>query len=118
MPVPDVVPVLMSRDIFEQTSLRTEDCRPLTIDWGEPDEQGFYTPTFTSHAVDPRIEDGEQEVLFLTSARRVLDAYRRWYTHSSPNSTTVEDDALYMSRTFLRYLSVPTKEEVDEYTGA
>ncbi len=114
MPVPDMVPVLLSRELFEGgMALRNSDCMPLTVEWGEPDEQGFYTPVIRSHDIPPQL-DTEQEVFFLTSNRRIDDAYVRWYTRSGYS----EADAHYYARSLLRYLVIPTEEEVAAYSGA
>ena len=40
--------VLFAEGLMERMFTRTEDGRRLTIEWGEPDEDGFYTPRFTA----------------------------------------------------------------------
>ena len=44
-------PVLVGEGVFD--AARTDDGRVVTVDWGEPDEHGFYTPTFTAHDPEP-----------------------------------------------------------------
>lgn len=44
--------VLMSPELIEQMATRTARGELVTYEWGEPDVDGFYTPTFTVHADD------------------------------------------------------------------
>lgn len=57
----------------------------------------------------------EDEVLFLTSRERLYDAYVRWYRHSGDTSEYAKQQALETSRTLMRYLRIPTIEEVEAY---
>lgn len=59
--------------------------------------------------------DEDEEVLFLTSRQRIYDAYVRWYAHSGDRSGYAIQQALETSRTLMRYLRVPTVEEISRY---
>ncbi len=48
----DVVKVRMSRDLVEQFWARPADGARVTVDWGEPDAEGFHEPVFTRHDDD------------------------------------------------------------------
>ena len=47
--------VLMSTDLMVQIA-ESASGRRVTVDWGEPDADGFYTPTVTTHS-DPSLAD-------------------------------------------------------------
>ena len=57
----------------------------------------------------------EDEVLFLTSRDRIYDAYLRWYNAHPYTQEEARENALEMSRTLMRYLRVPTVEEISAY---
>lgn len=43
-------PVLVDLGVFDEwTNFRDSTGELVTIDWGKPDEDGTYTPTFTRH---------------------------------------------------------------------
>jgi hypothetical protein len=42
--------ILAASDLLGQFGTRTDDGRTIAGSWGEPNENGWYTPTFTSHA--------------------------------------------------------------------
>ena len=44
---------LVSLELMDSWELRAEDGRRLLVDWGEPDKDGLFTPTFTA------IDDGK-----------------------------------------------------------
>jgi hypothetical protein len=44
--------VLVSEELARLWGTRTESGDRLTFEWGEPDSNGWYTPTFTAHADD------------------------------------------------------------------
>ena len=44
-----VRPVWVAEGVFEQYAARTAECSPVTVEWGEPDADGFYSPVFTEH---------------------------------------------------------------------
>lgn len=44
--------VLVQPDVLAQWGTRTEDGDRLTVEWGEPDDDGIYDPTFTRHGDD------------------------------------------------------------------
>lgn len=57
----------------------------------------------------------EDEVLFLTSRDRIYRAYQEWWRHSGATAERAEQEALESSRTLMRYLSIPTVEEIERY---
>ena len=57
----------------------------------------------------------EDEVLFLTSRDRIYDAFIRWYRHSGEDTSYSTAQALEMSRGLMRYLVIPTVEEIEQY---
>ena len=42
-------PVWVAEGVFERYTARTAEGWPVTIEWGEPDADGFYSPVFTEH---------------------------------------------------------------------
>ena len=42
-------PVLVDFAILDTIALRTDDGWLLTVDWGEPDTDGVFSPTLTRH---------------------------------------------------------------------
>ena len=44
-----VYKVLMSEELWNDFGFRNSAGDRLTFDWGEPDEEGFYTPTVTAY---------------------------------------------------------------------
>jgi hypothetical protein len=44
--------VLVGVEFLSQFGTRTDSGDFITAEWGEPDEHGWYTPTFTAHADD------------------------------------------------------------------
>jgi len=42
-------PVWIGEGVFERYAARTAEGWPVTIEWGEPDADGFYSPVFTEH---------------------------------------------------------------------
>jgi len=44
-----VRPVWIAEGVFEKYSARTAEGWPVTVEWGEPDADGFYSPVFTEH---------------------------------------------------------------------
>jgi hypothetical protein len=58
--------VRVGEGILERWGTRTEDGDLLTVEWGEPDEYGVYTPTFTRHGddnLDAKVRADERERL-------------------------------------------------------
>jgi hypothetical protein len=45
-------PVLVDLAVLEDMQLRTDDGRRIEIEWGNPNAQGIYEPTLTTHADD------------------------------------------------------------------
>ena len=43
-----IVRLRMSREIVEKFWMRADDGRRVTVEWGEPDAEGFYDPVFTA----------------------------------------------------------------------
>ena len=39
--------ILATKDFFDSLGTRTEDGYRIHADWGKPDENGWYAPTFT-----------------------------------------------------------------------
>lgn len=48
--------VLMSPDLMVQMA-EAASGRRVTVRWGEPDADGFYTPTITTHEDDPNVTE-------------------------------------------------------------
>ncbi len=48
----DIVKVRMSRELVERFWARTDDGARVTVEWGEPDAEGFHEPIFTRHDDD------------------------------------------------------------------
>ncbi len=57
----------------------------------------------------------EDEILFLTSRERIYDAFVRWYRGTGEDSIYSKAQATEMSRGLMRYLRVPTIEEINLY---
>ncbi len=53
--------ILASENLLDEWGTRTEDGYRITAKWGEPDENGWYAPTFTIDYNDrlPVVERGE-----------------------------------------------------------
>lgn len=45
--------VRVSTDLLSQFGTRTERGERITAEWGEPDSEGVYEPTFTVHPAEP-----------------------------------------------------------------
>jgi hypothetical protein len=52
--------ILATTDVLPEWGTRTDDGRRLTAEWGEPDANGWYSPTFTA--------SGEPEIATLRAA--------------------------------------------------
>ncbi len=48
-PPPGTRLILAHENLLDEWGTRTEDGRRITVEWGEPDEHGWYTPTFRKH---------------------------------------------------------------------
>lgn len=59
--------------------------------------------------------DTGEEVLFLTSNDRLVDAYYRWYEKTRPGNPSNFNDSAGQVRDLWRYLKVPTTTEVERY---
>lgn len=60
-----------------------------------------------------------EEVFFLTSRERIYKAFLRWGKKIYPyDPDRVADEALEQSRTFMKYLKIPSDREVTEYRDA
>lgn len=123
MPYPTPPPgtrlVLVQEDALSQFGTRTEDGARLSFEWGEPDENGWYNPLIVrTDPVHPSLDSpDDEEVLFLTSNTRIYEAYYDWYRHNNRSEPIRESkrQALEASRTFIRYLKIPTVEEIRYY---
>jgi len=77
--------VLVGVEFLSQFGSRTASGDFLTAEWGEPDEHGWYTPTFTAHADDNPIRDAEErEAALLTRVEELesaLDEMRTFAAH-------------------------------------
>jgi len=38
--------IRISPELMKSLFVRDQDCNKIDIEWGEPDEEGFYTPIF------------------------------------------------------------------------
>lgn len=99
-PPPGTRLVLVSEDALELFGTRTEDGDRLSFEWGEPDENGWYSPIVTRTQIVPP----DEEVRFQTSAGRIEDAFARMY----PNDPGLVRD---MFHHFIRRLAIPTENE-------
>lgn len=109
MPVPSFVPagsrlVLISEEVAETFGTRTEDGDRLSFSWSDPDVNGVSELVIHREAY----ELPEDEVLFMTSNDRILEAFHRCY----PSDPAL---ALDMTRHLMRRLTVPSAEEVRAY---
>lgn len=96
--------VLVSDNLLETFGTRNSDGDPLSFEWGEPDENGWYTPVVTVTPYEPP----EDEVLFMTSAGRLFNAVMRVYYNDA-------EDARHITGRILRHLRIPTAEDVANY---
>lgn len=66
-------PVWIGEGVFEQYTARTAEGWLVTIEWGEPDADGFYSPTFTEHrpAAAPTLSDALREALAQIDGERI-----------------------------------------------
>ena len=96
--------VLITEEVADMMGTRTEDGDRLSFSWGTTDEQGISELVVTRHPY----ELPEDEVLFMTSNDRILEAFQRCY----PNDPAL---ALEMTRHLMRRLTVPSVEEVRAY---
>lgn len=63
--------VLMTETLMDALATFTEDGRRITFEWGEPDEHGWYAPTFT---VTGAVQDGLRALL-VAEHRSVVGAF-------------------------------------------
>jgi hypothetical protein len=62
--IPIVRRVLVAPEIFDDMFVRTSTGQRLSCDWGEPDAEGFYAPTFTVDLTTTSISDISEAVEF------------------------------------------------------
>lgn len=62
--------ILATRDVLDTFGTRTMDGRLMTMDLGEPDEHGWYAPTFTAH--DDGFPQAARDGLALAALREAL----------------------------------------------
>ena len=65
--------VCASDNLLDSWGARTEAGDRITAEWGEPDERGFYTPTFTVHYDDNLLAAAVARVEALPAACRFTD---------------------------------------------
>ena len=65
--------ILADEGILERLGTRTERGEKITAEWGEPDEHGWYTPTFTVHYDDVRTAPTFAEMLLTAHYRHTTD---------------------------------------------
>jgi hypothetical protein len=90
--------VLVTPELFTETFARTADGRLLSCEWGEPDADGFYSPTFTA------TDDGEYGRL-----RRIEEAARAFLGTAALERMTKAPDYIAAKRA-LRAALLPTPE--------
>jgi hypothetical protein len=80
--------ILAAEDILEYFGTRTERGEKLTAEWGEPDEHGWYTPTFTVHYDDvpAQSEDRAEPGLRADSLRAALEPRKRDWIDCEANA--------------------------------
>ena len=100
---PDQRLVLMTDELAEQLFAYSPYGEQLTIDWGEPDNYGYYSPTIETREHNIDLND---EVLFWTSNDRIFDAVMRTYPREPELATDI-------ARHIIRRLTVPTEEEIN-----
>lgn len=100
LPPPGSRLILASENLLEYWGTRTEDGSRITVEWGEPDENGWYAPVFTKHQYEPP----EDEILFMTSMGRLYDAIHHAYRD--------EGTSREILRHLMRNLVIPTEDEV------
>jgi|SRR6185369_2441345 len=70
---PRYLPVLIAPELMEQWATRDTEGNRLSWSWGEPDEDGFYTPTVTRNEDDNlRAEARAAALADVTAAAPVL----------------------------------------------
>lgn len=70
--------VRVSTDLLPLLDLRTADGRWITAEWGEPDADGIYEPTFTAHE-NPGIQSARTNVRTVRPYHRAEpDSVERW----------------------------------------
>jgi hypothetical protein len=72
--------VLISEELARLWGTRTESGDLLTFEWGEPDGNGWYTPTFTAHADDNPTQALRDRVAELE--HRIRDFAETWHVAS------------------------------------
>lgn len=106
--------VLMTEDLPGFLGTRTEDGDRLSFEWGQTDPNGW-SELIVTRTPEPQFQPEDDEVLFLTSNHRLFEAYLAWYNHYTPNGSRNRTDAADSARTLLRYLKIPTTQEIRNY---
>lgn len=107
--------VLMSEDIAGQIGTRTEDGDRLSFQFSDPDQNGW-SELIVTRTREPEFDaETSEEVLFLTSNYRLFEAYLSWYNHYTPGVSSNRAEAISRTRELLRYLKIPTSQEIRNY---
>ena len=69
--------ILASENLLEQFGARTEDGRKITAEWGDPNTDGWYSPTFTV------TDDGKR----LVSEAELATALGTWWADSAARNS-------------------------------
>ncbi len=76
---PRYLPVLIAPELMEQWATRDTEGNRISWSLGEPDEDGFYTPTVTVHYDDNlRAEARAAALADVTAAVEGLPTFRSW----------------------------------------
>ncbi len=70
----EILKVQMSRELLERFFTRDADCNRLSMELGEPDEEGFYCPTITTHCDDNPLKAADQRIEALEQALQAMRA--------------------------------------------
>ena len=81
------IKMLASPELIAAMSTRDAEGNRLSVEIGEPDADGFYTPRFTVHYDDNLVERARQEIavddLLLAERDRLLDAIPECAAHGN-----------------------------------
>ena len=95
--------ICVSSEVIESGFVRTWDGAAITVEWGEPDAEGFYEPVFTRHDDDRlgELDAAWAEVEAALPKGAWIAGLNRWQTGwvatlgygLSPSSYNLEDDS-------------------------
>ena len=80
--------IVISEALAESWGTRTESGDLLTFEWGEPDANGWYAPTFTAHTDDNPTQALRDRVAELE--HRIRDFAETWHVASGHDGSVRE----------------------------